>query len=64
MGFNLIYLFEQIPALRDLASELLGLNLPPPRIAAEFGFEDAQAALRYLQSGEATGKVVLTLGED
>lgn len=64
MGFNLIYLFEQTSAFRELANELLELKLPPPRIAAEFGFDDAQAAIRYLQSGEATGKVVLTVGEE
>lgn len=61
MGFNLIYLFEQAPALRQIADELLGLGLPAPPVAAEFDFEDAPAAVRYLQSGQATGKVVMTV---
>ena len=64
MGFNLIYLFEQVAAFKELANELLDLDLPPPKIAAEFGFDDAQAAIRYLQSGEATGKVILTVDQD
>ena len=64
MAFNLIYLFDQAEALRELAEELLGLGLPPPSVAATFDFEDAQAALRYLQSGEATGKVVLSLEDE
>lgn len=64
MGFNLIYLFEQVPAFRELANELLDLDLPPPKVAAEFGFDDAQAAIRYLQAGQATGKVILTLNQE
>lgn len=59
MAFNLIYLFEQAETLRGLAEELLELQLEPPNIAAAFNFEDAQAAIRHLQSGTATGKVVL-----
>ena len=64
MAFNLIYLFDRAEALRELADELLGLGLQPPSVAATFDFEDAQAALRYLQSGEATGKVVLSLEDE
>ena len=61
MGFNLIYLFDQADSLKELAMELLDLKLPPPNIAAAFDFKDAPAAIRYLQSGVATGKVVLEL---
>ena len=61
MGFNLIYLFDQAESLKELAVELLDLQLPPPNIAATFDFEDAPTAIRYLQSGVATGKVVLEL---
>ena len=61
MAFNLIYLFDQAGALRELAEELLQLQLDPPKIAARFDFQDAQAAIRHLQSGVATGKVVLEL---
>lgn len=64
MGFNLIYLFGQAAALKRLVDELLGLKIPAPNVAAVFGFEEAPAALRYLQSGEATGKVVLSLQDD
>jgi len=64
MAFNLIFLFDRAQALRELATKLLGLGLPPPSIAATFDFEDARAALRYLQYGEATGKVVLSLEEE
>ena len=61
MGFNLIYLFDQAESLRELALELLDLKLPPPTVAATFNFSEAQAAIRHLQSGTATGKVVLSL---
>ena len=61
MAFNLIYLFDQAESLKELAVELLDLQLPPPNIAATFAFNDAPAAIRYLKSGVATGKVVLEL---
>ncbi len=59
MAFNLIYLFDQAESLRELAMELLDLQLPPPNIAASFNFKNASAAIKHLQSGVATGKVVL-----
>ena len=35
------------------------LEIPPPHVGRVFPFEDAPGALRYLQSGESVGKVVL-----
>ncbi|MBP2671703.1 MAG: Zinc-binding dehydrogenase, partial [candidate division NC10 bacterium] len=31
----------------------------PPMVGRRFSFGDARAALRYLQSGESIGKIVL-----
>ena len=61
MAFNLIYLFDQAESLKELAMELLDLQLPPPKLAASFDLKDAPAAIKYLQSGVATGKVILKL---
>ena len=61
MGFNLIHMFERASELGQLVDELQRLQLPPPQVGERFAFHDAQAALRALQSGLTTGKVVLTI---
>lgn len=61
MAFNLIYLFNRAEDLKELAMELLSLHLQPPNVAASFDFKDAQKAIRHLQTGKATGKIVLNL---
>jgi alcohol dehydrogenase len=59
MGFNLIWLWEQVerlgPAYEALARDITA----PPLIGRRFPFEQAPAALRFLQSGQSVGKVVL-----
>jgi NADPH:quinone reductase-like Zn-dependent oxidoreductase len=59
MGFNLIWLWEQ-PERLGPAYEILARDIPaPPRIGRRFPFAQAPAALRFLQSGQSVGKVVL-----
>lgn len=61
MGFNLIWLWEQVERLAP-AYTILARDLPtPPLIGRRFPFEQAPAALRYLQSGQSVGKVVLDI---
>jgi len=38
---------------------LSGFVQKPPMVGRRFSFGDARAALRYLQSGESIGKIVL-----
>ena len=59
MGFNLIHMFDKAKELGQLVDDLQALNLPPPQVGERFEFENAQEALRKLQSGSTTGKVVL-----
>ena len=59
MGFNLIWLWEQADRLPRAYDQLALLTARPPFIGRRFGFREAPAALRYLQSGESIGKVVL-----
>lgn len=61
MGFNLIWLWHQVVQLTDAWNALGALNPPPPFVGRTFPFDQAPAALRYLQSGESIGKVVLEL---
>ena len=59
MGFNLIWLWEQVDRLPRAYDQLALLMARPPFIGRRFGFREAPAALRHLQSGESIGKVVL-----
>jgi NADPH:quinone reductase-like Zn-dependent oxidoreductase len=59
MAFNLIWLWEQANRLSRMYDRLALLVQKPPYIGRRFPFADALAALRYFQSGESIGKVVL-----
>jgi synaptic vesicle membrane protein VAT-1 len=59
MAFNLIWLWGQAERLPGVYDQLAPLMATPPHIGRRFGFGDAPAALRHLQSGESVGKVVL-----
>ncbi len=61
MAFNLIWLWDQAERLSKAYAQLAGLMRQPPFVGRRFPFADAPAALRYLQSGESIGKVVLEL---
>jgi NADPH:quinone reductase-like Zn-dependent oxidoreductase len=59
MAFNLIWLWDQANRLPRAYHELCQLVQRPPFVGRRFSFADAPSALRYLQSGESIGKVVL-----
>ncbi len=59
LGFNLIYLYEQVDVLRRQLEALDQLNIGLPKIGHRLPFEHLPEALRLFQSGKTTGKVVL-----
>ncbi|HSB69428.1 MAG TPA: zinc-binding dehydrogenase [Candidatus Methylomirabilis sp.] len=59
MAFNLIWLWDQVDRLQRVYDRLGALVSKPPHIGRRFPFDEAPAALRYLQSGESIGKVVI-----
>ena len=59
MGFNLIWLFERADRLPAAASAALALSAAPSHIGARFRFDEVPRALRALQGGRTTGKVVV-----
>ena len=61
MGFNLIWLFEQAERIRGAAAASLTLSPAAPHISREFAFARLPDALRALQSGTTTGKVVVSV---
>lgn len=60
LGFNLIWLYDRLEILADLYEKVDRLELEPPVVGRVFGFEQLPDALRYLQSGQSVGKVVLS----
>lgn len=61
MAFNLIWMFDKVDEMESLFEELKSLKLEAPLVGETFEFENAQAALRRLQSGSTVGKVVLSV---
>ena len=63
MGFNLIWLWDRVDLLPAAFRTLETLITAPPHVGRRFAFAEGNAAMRYLQSGESVGKVVLTCPE-
>lgn len=59
MAFNLFWLWSNVERLAPAWDEVDALIAAPPHVGRRFPFSDAPAAMRYLQSGESIGKVVL-----
>ena len=59
MGFNLIWLWDRADQLLTGYDALDSLVAEPPLVGRRFSFADAHGAMRYLQSGDSVGKVVL-----
>jgi alcohol dehydrogenase len=59
MGFNLIYLWDRPDELKNMAEEILKMNLKRPYIGKVFSFKHLIEALRYFQTGKSIGKVVV-----
>jgi len=59
MAFNLIWLWDKVERLSEAYAGLARTVQAPPHVGRRFPFAEAKAALRYLQSGESVGKVVL-----
>jgi alcohol dehydrogenase len=59
LGFNLIWLFGRADRLPSATTSALALSPKAPHIGARFPFADVPSALRALQGGRTTGKVIV-----
>ncbi|MEY3053166.1 MAG: hypothetical protein RLY31_2951 [Bacteroidota bacterium] len=59
LGFNLIYLYDQADLLHRYLLELESFDIGRPRVGHVLPFAELPAAIRLLQSGQTTGKVVV-----
>eukprot|EP00178_Gracilaria_changii_P027067 TRINITY_DN840_c0_g1_i1.p1 TRINITY_DN840_c0_g1~~TRINITY_DN840_c0_g1_i1.p1 ORF type:complete len:385 (-),score=47.74 TRINITY_DN840_c0_g1_i1:2312-3466(-) len=62
--FNLVYFFEEYQLLERGFSEIEAMQLDKPTVGKTFQFKEAPDALRYFQSGQNVGKIVLTVDEN
>ncbi len=61
MGFNLIYLWDNITLLKNSLDNILKMGLPKPLIGEVFEFENLIAAIKRFQSGMTIGKVIVKI---
>lgn len=59
IGFNLIWLWDQIDRLPGAYTALHHMCPEPPLVGGRFAFEEVPAAMRLLKSGRSVGKVVV-----
>jgi alcohol dehydrogenase len=61
LGFNLIYLYEKSQLLHQYLEEIKTYNIGKPRVGHILEFGKLPEAVRLLQSGKTTGKVVVKI---
>jgi synaptic vesicle membrane protein VAT-1 len=61
LAFNLIWLWDAVERLASGYDALQGLITEPPFIGRTFTFDALPEAMRWLQGGESTGKVVVNV---
>ncbi|EQA45645.1 oxidoreductase, zinc-binding dehydrogenase family protein [Leptospira broomii serovar Hurstbridge str. 5399] len=63
MGFNLIWLYDRVNELSQHIKDMIKLNLEPPHIGGVYSFVELPEAVKYFQTGQSTGKIVVTSGD-
>lgn len=61
MGFNLIYLYDNALLLEEILGALSTMDLGKPHIGHSFEFDKLKDAIQLFQTGNTTGKVVVTV---
>lgn len=61
LGFNLIYLYEKAELMHRYLGEMQKLNIGKQRVGHVLPFGRLPEAVKLLQSGKTTGKVVVTV---
>ncbi len=61
LGFNLIWLYEQVEKMHQLLQEIEKYDLGRPLIGHHFGFAELPDAIRLFQTGNTRGKIVIEI---
>lgn len=64
LGFNLIWLYDRVDMLKRFFCEVQALELPSPHVGTVLPFDRLKEAVRLLQSGTTTGKVVVAVEQN
>jgi alcohol dehydrogenase len=62
MGFNLIWLWENLGEMHSMIQTLNALRLPKPLVGHTFSFDELPKAIETFQTGMTVGKVVVEVG--
>jgi alcohol dehydrogenase len=61
MGFNLIWLWDQVDKMQNYVQQIMNWNPKAQRIGRIYEWDDTPKALQEFQSGKTIGKVIITL---
>ncbi len=61
LGFNLIWLYEQVDLMHQILGEVSQLNIEKPHVGHQFDFENLIDAMKLFQTGKTIGKVVVNV---
>jgi NADPH:quinone reductase-like Zn-dependent oxidoreductase len=61
LGFNLIWLYDRVNLMKNMLNEITLLQLGKPYIGKVFPYDKFMQAIKEFQSGNTTGKVVVTI---
>ncbi len=61
MGFNLIWLYDQVELMHQVLEEVSKLDLGKPHVGHEFAFDELVEAMKLFQTGKTIGKVVVNI---
>ncbi len=64
MAFNLIWLYDNFQLMHDILAEMMQLDIGKPLVGHQFTFDDMHKAISLFQSGQTTGKVVITANQE
>ncbi|CAN8064998.1 unnamed protein product [Agarophyton chilense] len=63
-SFNLVYFFDDFELIERGFREIEAMELTRPTVAKTYPFEEATDALKYFQSGQSVGKIVLIVADE
>jgi NADPH:quinone reductase-like Zn-dependent oxidoreductase len=61
LGFNLIWLYDRVHLMNEMLEEMSKMDLGKPFVGKVYAWDEMYEAIKFFQSGESTGKVVVTV---
>jgi len=61
LAFNLIWLYDRVHLMNEMLKEMSKMDLGKPMVGKTFTWDQMYDAIKFFQSGNSTGKVVVTI---